>query len=305
MRKTRLVPALGLLLALALSGCVASGTTPSVESTTIPQPAYPQFRAYNGVRVQQDVTYRSVDDAAIKLNVCQPKKTSTTERAAIVVVHGGSWRGGDKSSQEWSSVCQWFASAGYVAFDLNYRLAPQYPYPDGLHDIQAAVRWVRSHSEKYTIDPTRIGAFGGSAGGNLVSMLGTYGNGSHEVGARVAAVAELSGPANLTKAGPELANFLPLQLAYLHCTTFSACPNARAASPLFHVDASDPPFFVGHSIDERIPLAQSEAFVTELRKHGVATTFVTVKGSLHSIAMLGPDMRKRIIAFFDAALAKH
>jgi acetyl esterase len=293
----------GAALALTLAGCASGTAAPSVESTTIPQPAYPQFKQYPDVRVAADITYRRVDGAAIKLNVCQPKKTSTAVRAAIVIVHGGSWRGGDKSSVEWSSVCQWIGSAGFVAFDLDYRLAPEYPFPDGLDDIQAAVRWIRAHASTYKIDPKRIGAFGGSAGGNLVSMLGTSGSGSRTTGSRVAAVAELSGPANLTSNGPELTSFLPLQLAYLHCASFTNCPSARKASPLFHVDVSDPPFFVGHSIDERIPLAQSEAFVAELRKHGIPTTFVTVKGSLHSIAMLGPQMRKRIIAFFTEELA--
>jgi acetyl esterase len=301
----RLITALaGLAVALTLTGCATGRTTPSEESTTIAQPAYPQFRSYQNVRVQQNVTYRKADGDPIRLNVCQPRKSSASTRAAIVVVHGGSWRGGDKSSTEWNSVCQWLGSAGYVVFDLDYRLAPQYPFPDGFNDVRASVRWIRSNAAKYKVDPDRIGAFGGSAGGNLVSMLGTYGNGAHDVGSRVAAVAELSGPSDLTSDGPELSNFIPLQLQYLKCTSLKHCDQARTASPLFHVDATDPPFFVGHSINERIPLSQSEAFVKELRKHGVETTFVTVKGSLHSIAMLGPDMRKRIVAFFDDTLAK-
>jgi acetyl esterase len=299
----RLMILAGALVALALTGCASGQSTPTERSITLPQPAYPQFRSYRNVLVQPNVTYRTQDHTAIKLDVCQPKKAATSARAAIVVVHGGSWRRGDKNSPEWSSVCQWLASAGYVAFSVDYRLAPEYPYPDGLRDVQASVRWIRSHASRYDIDPDRVGAFGGSAGGNLVSMLGVSGNGSRDTGSRVAAVAELSGPADLTSNGSEQSSFLPLELAYLHCRTFAECPAARSASPLFRVDDTDPPFFVGHSLDERIPLSQSEAFVKQLRAHGVRTTFVTVKGSLHSIAMLSPEMRRLIIRFFDENLS--
>ena len=100
-------------------------------------------------------------------------------RAAIVVVHGGSWRRGDKANLNWRAVCQWLATAGYVTVSINYRLAPAWSFPAQLDDVQDAVRWLRDPAvvDRYNIDPDRIGAFGGSAGGNLVSLLGTVGTG--------------------------------------------------------------------------------------------------------------------------------
>ena len=77
---------------------------------------------------------------------------------------------------------------------------------------------------------------------------------------------------------------------------------AAKASPVFLVDETDPPVFVGHSIDEFIPLSQSEEFVTALREKGIDTTFVTLEGTRHSIAMLDDDMRIRIAEFFHAKL---
>jgi acetyl esterase/lipase len=292
----------GAFVVLALAGCASGGSAPTVKSTTIAAPTYPQAKSYTGVLQQDDLTYRTEDGAAIKLNACEPKKKSTTPRAAIVIVHGGSWRRGDKNDAAWRSLCPWLASAGFVAFSIDYRLAPEYPFPDGLNDLKASVRWIRAHASKYDIDPTRVGAFGGSAGGNLVSMLGTDGTGDLTTGSRVAAVAELSGPADLSKAGAELSSFLPLQLSYLHCRSYADCPAAQAASPLYHVDPSDPPFFVAHSIDERIPLSQSENFVRALRGAGIHTTFVTVRGTLHSVAMLSPKLRTMIVHFFDTNL---
>ena len=64
------------------------------------------------------------------------------------------------------------AKHGYAACSINYRLAPKYPFPAQIDDCKSAVRWLRSHAEKYKIDPARIGGFGYSAGGHLVALLG-------------------------------------------------------------------------------------------------------------------------------------
>ncbi|HTE58950.1 MAG TPA: alpha/beta hydrolase, partial [Solirubrobacteraceae bacterium] len=172
-----------------------------------------------------------------------------------------------------------------------------------IDDVQTAVAWLRQDEQvtRFDIDPDRIGAFGGSAGGNLVALLGTRGSGDLTRGSRVAAVAELSGPAELTGLAAS-DDFIPVQLAYLGCATEADCPAAVAASPFYSIDATDPPFFVGHSTVEMIPLAQSEIFVAGLRAAGVATEFVTVEGALHSIAMLDADLKSRIIDFFAGTI---
>lgn len=224
-------------------------------------------------------------------------------RPAIVVVHGGSWTRGDKGDVAWRSTCQWLAKAGYPSFSVNYRLAPEHPFPAAIDDLRAAVEWLRQPEqvERFRIDPTRIGAFGGSAGGNLVSLLGTSGSGGLDQGSRVAAVVELSGPIDLT--GVAVTDDLaPLQLSYLGCRTQDSCAAAFPASAIYGVDESDPPFFVAHSSDERIPIAQSERFVAALRGAGVDTTFIEVEGVLHSIAMLDDRLRDRILDFYKQEL---
>jgi acetyl esterase/lipase len=291
------VLATALVLASALSPVAASahGTTHHALAA-----------AAAGTSVIANVRYGTAEGAPLLLDVCLPATTKTpaTPRPAIVVIHGGSWAHGDKAIPAWRDVCRWLASEGYVAAAVNYGLAPQHPFPTAINEIRMAVRWLRAPAQvtRYSIDPTRIGAFGGSAGGNLAALLGTTGTGALTSGSRVAAVAELSGPTNLTASGPELADFQHYVLSYLRCASFTKCPSAVAASPLLQVRRGDPPFFVGHSISERIPLAQSATFVAKLRAAGVATTFVTVPGTRHSIAMLDQTMRTRIAAFFHATL---
>ena len=297
---------------LALAACGPTGTDSSRVEPTAPA-AYPESTSYPDIPVAPDIPYGTADGAPLLLDTCLPagEVAGVAPRPAIVVIHGGSWQHGDKSNINWRSVCQWFASEGFVAVSVNYRLVPAATFPAQLDDVQAAVRWLRDESqvERYNIDPDRIGAFGGSAGGNLAALLGTTGSGPWVDGARVAAVAELSGPVDLRSpirtTDSYNQDFAQVVLDYLGCASYAGCPAAAQASPVFLADDTDPPFLVAHSTDDFIPIAQSEEFVTTLRDAGVDTTYVTVEGAQHSIAMLDDDVRSRVIAFFRDKLGQN
>lgn len=306
-----------------LAGCAATGFawigfTSVVRPEPEPQPAYPVLQTYPGVEVVENLDYGSVGEG-IFLDVCLPDpdsaRAATTfspqdlPRAAVLSVHGGSWRQGDKSDLAWRNVCEWLASEGFVAVSVNYRLAPSAPFPAAIDDVRQAVRWLREDAQvkRFDIDPERIGALGGSAGGNLVAQLGLEGDGALTDGSRVAAVVDLSGPIDLTTAGFSLggvsSSFRQIQLDYLGCASYADCPQALDASPLYDVDETDPPVFVGHSIDEFISVEQSDALVSALQAAGVDTTYVTLEGALHSIAMLDEDMRAQIAEWLGSKLA--
>lgn len=303
---------------LALATCVLSGCAPDGNQVAplkpVAQAVPAEVETTPEIPITRDVVYGTADGRALTLDVCSPAPAveGTSHRAsrpAMLVIHGGSWREGDKANPNWQGICRWLAEAGFVTFSVNYRLAPQQLFPAQLDDIRTAVRWMRAADQvaRYSIDPARIGVFGGSAGGNLAALLGVDGSGPVTTGARVAAVVELSGPSDLTAAGLGLGTtppaFQQVELDYLGCLSFDDCPQARLASPLYQVDSSDPPFFVGQSIDERIPKPQADALVAALRRAKVETTYATVPGSRHSIAMLTPELRTRIVDFLSAHLA--
>ena len=299
------------VLAILVIGSGLAACTPTGSQSTHVVPKRPvlyhEFQTYPNIPVVPNLEYSREDGHALRLDVCLPKvaKGATiAPRPAILTIHGGSWALGNKSNIDWRSVCQWLASSGYVAASVNYRLAPAHVYPAAITDVEHAIEWLRApaQAERFEIDPTLIGVFGGSAGGNLAALLGTTGTGPLDTGHRVAAVAELSGPTNLTVSGPERTDFIPAVERYLGCKRLTECPDAVTASPIEHVDSTDPPFFIGNSTDELIPLAQSADFVSKLRSVGVDVTFVSVKGQLHSISMLDKAMRNRIVAFFHAKL---
>jgi acetyl esterase len=294
----------GIPVALAALLALASCTPTGSEAGTID----PEIDAVGGnlatdpdITVLADLEYGFVDGVSLRLDACLPPGLDPEAAAVpgILVIHGGSWTEGSKDSVGWRAVCTWLAAAGYPTFSIDYRLAPEYTFPAGFDDVRAAVAWLRDDAqvERFGLDPDRLAAFGGSAGGNLAALLGTTGGGDLTDGSRVAAVVELSGPADLTGVAVT-DDFTPLQLSYLGCATYQDCDQAQLASPTFQVDDSDPPFFIAHSTTEKIPLAQSERFVEELRDAGVDVEFLVADGTLHSIALLDDDLKLRILGFY-------
>ena len=293
-------------LVLALAACAPTGHAAATITPTV-QAVNPELGTDPDVPVIPDIRYGEAGGQSLLLDACIPPSdkggATPSPRAAIVMIHGGSWTRGDKADVAYRAVCQWLATAGYPTFAVDYRMAPQFVFPAALDDVRTAVEWLRAPKQvsRFDLDPDRIGAFGGSAGGNLAALLGTTGSGSLSTGSRVAAVAELSGPADLTGADAR-DDFIPVQLAFLGCASEAECPAARQASPLFAVSDDDPPFFVANSTDELIPVAQSRRFVSALRAAGVPATFVEATGRLHSIAMLNPELKAKIIDFYRETL---
>jgi len=90
---------------------------------------------------------------------------------AVVAIHGGAWIKGDKEMDNKVYVCQVLANNGYVVFNIDYRLAPEFPIRDQIEDAMGAVIWVKEHAKEYGADPERVGVVGGSAGGHLGAMV--------------------------------------------------------------------------------------------------------------------------------------
>lgn len=270
-----------------------SGCAPEPSAAGIVPPS----SDYAGVTFVDDLTFGAPD--GIRLDVCLPDD-APNGAPAIVSVHGGGWQRGDKAQRPWRETCAWLASEGFVVVQPNYRLAPEHPYPAAIDDVTRAVEWLRADEqvERFGHDPARIGAFGDSAGGNLVALLGTRGAGPTVSGSRVAAVVELSAPIDLTAEGTRLgglsADFQRVQLDYLGCASYDDCAVAEAASPIGDIDGTDPPFFVAHATEEFIPLEQAEALVARLQAADVPVEFVEVPGSGHALDLLDDDLRDRI-----------
>ncbi|WP_157006979.1 alpha/beta hydrolase [Agromyces laixinhei] len=272
------------------------------------------FTAPPGIRVEADLEYGVREDGTmLTLDVCTPPAAALADEPlpAVVSIHGGSWARGDKANADWRGTCLWLASEGFVAASVNYRLVPGAVFPAAIDDVALAVEWLRAPEQaaRFGMDPDRIGAFGGSAGGSLAALLGTTGDGPLETGSRVAAVAELSGPVGLGASelvADGASDWLHRIIGdYLGCEPGASdeqCPQATEASAGTHADPSDPPFFIGHAESEVVPLGQSQRLASTLTTAGVAVELAIVPGGDHSIGLLDEAMRARVAAFLHAHL---
>lgn len=288
--------AAGVVAMLVVTGAVL---LPSLREQ---RPAVPA-RDGTGIEIVDAIAYGA--DPAQRIDVCMPRGEATVERAAVLLVHGGSWARGSRTDPMWRDTCIWLAQAGYVVANVDYRLAPEHPFPAGIEDVTAALAWLRAPETlaTYAIDPDRIGAFGGSAGGNLASLLATAGTGDWDAGARVAAVVTMSAPLDLRGADVR-DDFVERQLTYLGCADFSDCDASALASPATFADETDPPFLVVHGDDEMIPLEQARGFVAALEDAGTPVQLAVVPSQRHSIGLLDePDVRDAVLDFLAAALA--
>jgi acetyl esterase/lipase len=200
---------------------------------------------------------------------------------------------------------------GFAVFSIDYRFAPIHPHPAQIDDCVAALQFVRSRASEYRIDPKRFGAWGASAGAHLAALLATRDE-----------VADSKSPDPLRRESTRLscvvAYFGPMSLAKvpgaggaqrLVDDFMGAAADAdafRAASPIAHVSADDPPFLLVHGTnDTLVPIRQSEVFLEALRKSSVACDLVRVDGGGHGdFAIRDPDGEhwKRSVAFFGAHL---
>ncbi|MHB8996955.1 MAG: alpha/beta hydrolase fold domain-containing protein [Armatimonadota bacterium] len=221
---------------------------------------------------ESDVIYGTVADQQLRLDVYRPKSPGL--HPAVITIHGGAWRAGDKSKD--AALASKLVDAGFVCFAINYRLAPRHPFPAQLEDCQQAVRWVRSHAAEYDVDPERIAAWGESAGGQLALMLG--------VSARVKAVVAYFSPADFRDSAS-----WPLITRHYAKDFFGGAPSETTdlrtqASPAACVSPQSCPVLLVHGDrDHLVPVAQSRLMKAALDERGIENRLIIVPGAGHNL----------------------
>jgi acetyl esterase/lipase len=123
-----------------------------------------------GVHQKKDLVYISYGSRKMHLDIYSPAINKKLF-PAVILIHGGGWRSGNRQME--TPMALFLASHGYVATTVEYRLSPEALYPAPLIDIKAAIKWLRSNSNKYNIDTNKIAVYGCSSGGQLAALLGT------------------------------------------------------------------------------------------------------------------------------------
>ena len=258
---------------------------------------------------EQGIEYSNPDNQHLQLNVARPKN-ATGSLPAILCIHGGGFRAGHRDS--YNKLCLTLAEHGFVAATVSYRFAPKYQFPAAVHDVKAAVRWLRANASKYRINPLLIGVTGGSAGGHLAQFLGVTPDlkqfegegGNPEQSSRVSCVVNFYGPSDFTKSygkSVDAAEVLPL---FFGGNLETERHKHILGSPLYWVTPSAAPTLCVHGTEDKyVAYEQATWIVERLKACDVEAELLTLPGAGHGFKGAEAEKaEKALISFFEAHL---
>ena len=251
------------------------------------------------VDVHEKIVYSTVADRELLLDAFVPKDDGV--HPAVLVVHGGAWRSGDR--KQLRGYASALAKRGFVCFAIDYRLAPKDKFPAQIEDCREAIKWIRANSATYKVDPTKLGAIGYSAGGHLVCLLGTTGEAPSEkngnVDTRIQAVAAGGAPTDFREF-PDDGKWAD----YWMGGDLKTQPDRfRDASATVFVDKDDPPtFFFNGTEDTLVPIQWSKSCHEALKTCGVKTEMHTIDGAGHLTAAMNPEALEKAYSFLQKEL---
>lgn len=247
-----------------------------------------------GLDQQLDVTYRQVGGIDLKLDLFRPVD-HWGSLPLIVCIHGGGWSRGAKENHR--AIAQALASKGFVTASINYRLSGDASFPAAIHDCKAAIRFLRSRADRFGIDAEKIGVTGHSAGGHLAALLGTsagdlnlegedsVGSPSRGVSSAVQAVVAMGAQTDLLSqrvasvSAEDRRGIIWRQ--FLGGTQAEAIEAYRSASPLVHLDSSDPAFLFITGENDDVS-TRAEDFRERLRELKISSDLVLITDAPHS-----------------------
>ncbi len=247
-----------------------------------------------GVKAQTGLVYARYGTREMRLDLFRPEGKGTFP--AVIVVHGGAWITGNHAME--NPFAMELARRGYVAATVEYRLSNEAKYPAQIHDLKAAVRYLRANAARYNIDPNRIAAVGASSGGHLVALLGVTNGlanfegegGNTGVSSAVQSVVDIDGTATFIDPGNiEKEKKGPLDTnTRLIGGTFAEKPEVwREASPITHVRrASAPTLFINSS--SLRPFQQREEMMAKLKALGIVSEMVVIPDTPHPFWLFHP-----------------
>jgi acetyl esterase/lipase len=237
-----------------------------------------------------DVRFGEAAGRPLLLNAVFPQGEPRRPRPAVVFVGLAGWYA---SSRENVWFSPYLATHGFFAVTIDVRVSGEVRFPAQVHDVKAAVRWLRANATRYDIDPGHIGGiWGTSSGAHLAALAAVTGDlpqlegesGSPGHSSRVQAVAWCSGAADFLRPGGEIRNDVDGPVTRLFGGTVADKEaSMRLGSPITHVGPAAPPFLIVHgTADETTPFAQAEALHAALVSAGVEAELVPLERRTHS-----------------------
>ncbi len=258
------------------------------------------------IEVFRNITFKETNSTKLQLDIYK-KKGLPEGSPAIIFIHGGAWRSGDRG--DYLPYLLDYAKKGYVTITISYRLVKQAKFPAAAQDVNCGINWVFQHAEEYGINPERIALLGGSAGGHLAMLIG-YSRKEGlfnedcemENSGDIKAIVNFYGPVDLTTpyaiSTYQVKDFLN--------TTYEENPEIfKAASPGTYISSDDPPTitFQG-TIDALVPYSQADSLDVWLQRAGVPHDYHLLKGWPHSMDV-AKEVNEYCQFYIDRFLEEH
>lgn len=257
----------------------------------------------NQFSTKENLVYKTVDGIELKADVYLPRKGKN--HPAVLLIHGGGWISGSKENQQ--IMAQHLAENAYVAVVANYRLSTEAQFPSAVHDLKAALAWMRNHSSEFKINKNKIAVLGTSAGAQLATLVGaTSGNEMFSEESfknldQVQAIVNIDGIVSFTHPDSEESDIAGLWLGGLQNENPK---NWKDASPLEYVNEKTPPSLFINSAQARFHAGRDD-MLKILDQHNIYSEVHTIADSPHSFWLMQPWFEKTLnftLNFLDKTL---
>lgn len=251
-----------------------------------------------GVVAERDLTYMQYGRRALQLDLYRPQEATSKTRPAIVLVHGGGWRSGYRENL--TPLAQALAERGIVAANISYRLAPEAQFPAAIHDVKAAIRWLRKNADAYGVDPDKIAVGGTSAGGQIASLTGVTAGDAYfdpqqetsEVSSDVQAIVNIDGLSDFTSEEARKHEDDPSKNPSSAGSWFGGSYAEQTerwhkGSPIYYVHEDMPPIFYLNSARKRFGVGRDE-MIAKMKPLGVPYRTEKFDNTPHTFWLFDP-----------------
>ena len=235
-----------------------------------------------------DVVYDSNKNRPLHLDAFINNKTK--KNPAVVMIHGGGWRSGNKNQMQ--ALANEIASKGYSCFSIEYRLSLEAKYPEGIYDVKNAIKFIKDNASKFNVDPDKIAILGCSSGGQMAALIGTTNEDSFfedsknksKSSSKVNAIINIDGVLAFKhpeSSEGEMASF------WLGGTYEKKPENWKNASALNHTNKNTPPILFINSIIDRFHAGRDD-MIAILKQNKIYSEVKTIQNSPHSFWFFQP-----------------
>lgn len=267
------------------------------------------FAAETRTPTQEGIVYGIADGQTLTMDYYAPKGGGIHPIA--IIIHGGGYQRGNSKSGSEAYCADFLAPAGYAVFSINYRLAPKYPYPYMVYDVERSIRYIRHNAKRWNADPNKIALVGGSAGGflsNMVGLLNAPGNARatdpvDQESAKVEAVVSLYAQSSMATVPLNNDTHALLDPLIRQKGREAAL---KEASPITYVTKNAPPFLlIQGDKDEYIPFSEDTNLQAALQKAGVRCDIIRIPGGHHGTGGWYklpnvPDWERQMVEWLNA-----